>query len=311
VTTKPRILCVDDEPQVLESLRDSLRRRFQVVSTTNGFEALKLLATEDFPVVVSDMRMPLLDGARFVALAREHAPETVRVILSGQSTIQDAVTAVNDGQVFRYLIKPCPNDVMVATLEAGVRHHELMTAAATELSAAVDGAVRGLKRVLRQVEPSADERATRIRQHCADLAATIEDLKGAGDLALAAELSQVGVLALPDEVRRDLARGNPLRDAALTALERIPDEARIALDGIPRLEGARAILAHQTKPFEPTREGYAGTPQAARVLRIVLDYELAVGPNVPPAQALELVRRREKRHDPVLLDRFADLLGLT
>jgi CheY-like chemotaxis protein len=60
---KPRILCVDDEPNVLESLRDSLRRRFHVVATTNGFEALRMMVAEPFQVVLSDMRMPrTVDG---------------------------------------------------------------------------------------------------------------------------------------------------------------------------------------------------------------------------------------------------------
>jgi DNA-binding NtrC family response regulator len=92
---KPRVLCLDDEPHVLESLRDTLRRRFEVVITTNGFEALRLLTEQPCEVVVSDMRMPRLNGARFLTLAREHAPETVRVMLTGHSTLDDAAAAIN------------------------------------------------------------------------------------------------------------------------------------------------------------------------------------------------------------------------
>ena len=84
----------------------ALRRRFEVVTSTNGFEALKLMVAEPFPVVVTDMRMPLIDGARFLKLAREHAPDTVRILLTGQSTLTDAVSTVNDGQIFRFLLKP-------------------------------------------------------------------------------------------------------------------------------------------------------------------------------------------------------------
>src|SRR5688572_25668036 len=85
--SKPRVLCVDDEPNVLESLRDTLRKRFDVVVTTNGFEALRMLKEERFEVLVSDMRMPMINGARFLSLAREHAPDTVRLLLTGQSAL--------------------------------------------------------------------------------------------------------------------------------------------------------------------------------------------------------------------------------
>jgi CheY-like chemotaxis protein len=306
---KPQILCVDDEPQVLESLRDSLRRRFDVVATGNGFEALKLLATGDFPVVVSDMRMPLLDGARFMTLARDHAPDTVRVILSGQSTMDDALSAVNDGQVFRYLIKPCSTDTLIVTLETAVRHRELMRAAAAEVAGAVDGAISGLLRMLAQVEPGALTRADRVRQHASELAATVDGFKGGADVERAAELSQLGVLSLDEETRHDLERGSPLRGDASAAVEEVPNESAELLAGIPRLEGPRTLLAHQSRAFEPTREGYAGTPMGARILRIALDFELLQGRGVPSAAALEQMRRRERRYDAALLDRFGDLLG--
>jgi CheY-like chemotaxis protein len=124
--TKPRVICVDDEPQVLESLRDTLRRRFDVTVTTNGFEALRMLASEPFAVVLSDMRMPRLNGSRFLTLAREHAPDTVRLLLTGQSSVDDAVAAVNDGEIFRFLLKPCPPRALIEALDsAAQRHHEL------------------------------------------------------------------------------------------------------------------------------------------------------------------------------------------
>src|SRR5687768_872607 len=105
----PVVLCVDDEPQVLAGLSVSLRRRYEILTATSGAEALAVLARRpDVAVVVSDMRMPGMDGAAFLAKAKEIAPDAVRVLLTGYSEIDAAMNAVNQGQIFRFLTKPCP-----------------------------------------------------------------------------------------------------------------------------------------------------------------------------------------------------------
>src|ERR1700712_321671 len=135
---KPRVLCLDDEPLVLESLRDALRRKFEIVVSTNGFEALRLLASDPFAVVLTDMAMPMPDGARFLTLAREHAPDTVRVMLTGQSALHDAAAAINEGQIYRLLIKPCKTDDLVHALDAAVVEHEARIAQRDERDGLVE-----------------------------------------------------------------------------------------------------------------------------------------------------------------------------
>jgi DNA-binding NtrC family response regulator len=193
---KPRILCVDDEPHVLESLRDSLRRRFDVVATGNGFEALRMLANEEFPVVVSDMRMPRIDGARFLTLAREHAPDTVRLLLTGQSTLDDAVSAVNDGQIFRFLVKPCPTPDLIAAIDSAIRQHEIQIAERRVGEQLLEGAVRSMVMLAATVDPSAPRRADRIRDHAAEPAAQA-GITYAAEIGRACELIQLGAITLP------------------------------------------------------------------------------------------------------------------
>ncbi len=105
LAAKPRLLCVDDEPIVLESLRDVLRRSFDVRTATSGPEALALLRREPrgYAVVLSDMRMPGMPGSVFLREARRCAPTAVRMLLTGYADSAAAAAAVNDGQIFRYL----------------------------------------------------------------------------------------------------------------------------------------------------------------------------------------------------------------
>src|SRR5262245_17980905 len=108
MSDKPRILCVDDEPNVLEGLALHLRRKYEMSTAANGPDALALLEREGPPeVIISDMRMPGMDGATFLSKARQLYPDTVRMLLTGQSDMASAIKAVNDGQIFRFLTKPC------------------------------------------------------------------------------------------------------------------------------------------------------------------------------------------------------------
>jgi len=118
---KPRILLVDDDPRILSGLRRQLHRDFQVVTAESGAHALTALAAEkDFAVVVSDMRMPGMDGAALLARIRVESPNTTRILLTGQTELNAAVRAINDGQIFRFLSKPCPPDVLEKCLQEAV-----------------------------------------------------------------------------------------------------------------------------------------------------------------------------------------------
>jgi EAL domain-containing protein (putative c-di-GMP-specific phosphodiesterase class I)/PleD family two-component response regulator len=116
-----RILCVDDETRVLEGLAAILRKRFDVVTATSGEAALEQLSHgPDIDVIISDMRMPGMSGAEFLSRSRAVAPGAQRILLTGHADVASAIAAVNEGQVFRFLTKPCPPVVLVAAVQAGV-----------------------------------------------------------------------------------------------------------------------------------------------------------------------------------------------
>jgi DNA-binding response OmpR family regulator len=304
---KPRILCVDDEPHVLESLRDSLRRRFDVVATSNGFEALRMLVAEPFPVVISDMRMPRLDGARFLTLAREHVPDTVRLLLTGQSTLEDAVSAVNEGEIFRFLIKPCATPDLISAIDAAIRHHETTVRERHVGEQLLGGAVRAMSDMAAIVDPTAPVRAERVRKLAMELSSAV-GVTYADEVGRACELVQIGAISLPAETRAHLAGGRPATAQHGVELEGLAAAALPFIEHIPRLEIERTVLAHVARPFVPTRPGQAGTPVGARVLRIALDYDIRAMQAVPDHLRVEKLRARAGTYDPAVVDTFAEVL---
>ncbi|HEX4309263.1 MAG TPA: response regulator [Acidobacteriaceae bacterium] len=121
---KHKILCVDDEASALEGYQRILHRLFEVSTAISGAQGLAILERRGpYAVVISDMRMPGMNGAEFLSRVREKAPETVRMLLTGYSDMNAAVEAVNRGRIFQFLTKPCERDVLVAAIASGVEQY--------------------------------------------------------------------------------------------------------------------------------------------------------------------------------------------
>lgn len=117
-----RVLFVDDDPLLLASLRRQFRRRLELDTAESGEEGLRAIRERGpFAVVVTDYTMPEMNGVEFLRRVREIAPETVRVLLTGSADLNAAVRAVNEGNIFRFLLKPCPPESLEEALEEGLR----------------------------------------------------------------------------------------------------------------------------------------------------------------------------------------------
>lgn len=116
MTAPVRILFVDDEERILRSLAMQFRRHYEVLTESDPQRALQRLREESVHVLVSDQRMPQMTGAQLLAEAREIAPNTLRILLTGYSDLDAAVDALNNGGIFRYLTKPWDQQEMAFTL---------------------------------------------------------------------------------------------------------------------------------------------------------------------------------------------------
>ena len=120
------ILLVDDEPNVTEAMKRSLRREpFEFLTATSGKAALDILATRPVDVIVSDEQMPGMPGSELLTLVRRNYPRTIRMILSGQASLEAAVRAINEGEVHRFFIKPCNPVDLILSIRQALTHHRL------------------------------------------------------------------------------------------------------------------------------------------------------------------------------------------
>jgi CheY-like chemotaxis protein len=302
----PRLLIVDDDPAVLEALALNLRRSFDVVTATSGADGLEYLQAEsDFAVVVSDMRMPKMDGATFLAQAREVAPDAVRVLLTGQADLDAAIKAVNQGQIFRFLTKPCPRDTLRGAIESAVHHHRLQTGERVLLEQTLRGSIKMLIDVLAITSPAAFGRANQIKTRVLQLARLLGILDS-WQLEIAALASQLGHIVLPHELCEKIEARLPLTDDEQRMVARAPAMTEQLLANIPRLEGVRAMLAMHIQP--PRRKLSADQATqlielGAHLLRVSIDIEALESARTDHASSpVGVLLSRADMYDPEVLE---------
>jgi response regulator RpfG family c-di-GMP phosphodiesterase len=302
---KPKILCVDDEPNVLEGLQLNLRRRFDVVTATSGALGLEeLKRSPHISVVVSDMRMPVMDGAKFLAAARLLAPDATRMLLTGQADLTSTIAAVNEGQIFRFLSKPCAPPMLLAAVEAAAEQHRLVTAERVLLEQTLAGSIKALTDVLALVDPVSSGRAARVKRQVSLIADKLA-LKEKWQVEVAALLSQLGCIVLPTPTAEKVARGDQLTDPEKKMVERVPGVTEQLLGHIPRLEGVRAILSGATR----APGGSGPFDLAAQILRVALDFDSVESQGSSASLAAETLRSRAERYDKSVLEALVALHG--
>lgn len=303
ITQLPRVLLVDDEPNVIEGLTRRLRRDFQLFSAGDGAQALRLLEQEgEMDVIISDMRMPNMNGAQLLAEVRRYYPDMVRILLTGQSDLESAISAVNEGQIFRFLSKPCPADIVKSVLQAAMRQRELVTAERVLLEKTLRGALHALSEVLALAMPEAFGKATRIRTHAAALAKAV-GLEDAWRIEAAASLSQVGAITLSHTVASKLYHGERLTAEEQAAVARLPTFAIELLSTIPRLEPVCDLIA-MCFGADPTK---VPPSTEAQVLKLCADFD-TLSTTLGSTAAVASLRADSRGYDPQVLNAFFEIV---
>jgi len=302
-----RILCVDDDPNILQSYQRALRKRFRIEPALGGEEALEAIV-EDGPyaVVVSDMRMPGMDGVELLKRIKELAPDTVRMMLTGNADQQTALEAVNQGHIFRFMTKPCAPDDFAQALEAGIEQHRLVMAERELLSKTLSGSVKILTDVLALVNPTAFSRASRVRRLAGRVASAL-NVEPMWQLEIAAMLSQIGCLTLSEKTLQKAYQGEQLSRTEWEAFETYPQVGRDLIAHIPRLENVAKFISYEEQRFDgsgfpPDGTLGANLPRESRVLKVALDFDALVNSGRTEEIALAEMNDRIGWYDPEVLE---------
>lgn len=286
------VLCVDDEPLLLEGLERTLGQSFRVVTETAPLAALERLAQRerDYVAIISDMRMPLMDGAQFLARAAELAPDATRVLLTGHAELNAALAAVNTGRIFRFLCKPCPPAELLGAVEAAAEQHRLRHLEKELLEQTLTGAVRLLSEVLMLVSPRLFTRLQRTQAYVVFMAQRLgrEDV---WRFELAACLSMIGCVSLPEDTVIRALSGGPLDEQEQRSFAEHPLTAHRLLQRIPRFQDIAEMVRLQAEPAPPSdTPPSADVELGARLLHVARRVERLVSEGATEADACARLR---------------------
>jgi len=270
----PRVLFVDDDKLLLSSMTRAFRGRYEMVTAASGPEALEVTRQNSpFAVVVADMGMPGMSGTEFLQAFADVSADTVRVMLTGQADLATAVEAVNLGQVFRFLTKPCETRSLEAVIDAGISQYRLATSDRILMEKTLAGSVETLVALLSESDPRTYRFAETVREYAMKLGAAME-LPTPWDLGLAALLAQIGKLSIPMEVHNKAARGERLTLQESELYLKVPEYSARMVAHIPRLGSVARIIQYATKDFDGGGYPYDGVrgadlPLESRILKVV------------------------------------------
>lgn len=235
-----KILMVDDDPNVLCAYRRTLGRHFAVTCAEGGPAAIAAMESDGpFAVIVTDMRMPGMNGLEFIHASREKSKETVYLMLTGNGDQQTAVDAINTGHIFRFLTKPCSQPMLESSLRAAIRQHEMLTAERVLLRDTLTGSIRLMVDALGLAEPHLGAAQNAVKQLVYELCSHFR-IPYDWQFMVAGSVCLIGLVGIHRNRSHAVPSERALQGAAALGSRLVAN--------IPRMSGVSAILARQREP---------------------------------------------------------------
>ena len=309
---KTRILFVDDEPNILQSMKRQLRKYYDVNVEKSGKDAIALFKKQGpFPIIISDLQMPEMDGIDFLKNIRTLDSDCVRILLTGNADLNAAISSVNEGNVFRFLKKPCLMTDLLASLKAAEEQARLITAERVLLQQTLQGSIKALTEVLSLANPTLFAKASRLKSYVEELLPYLK-IKETWHIAIAAMLSQLGYVTLSDQTIAKINKNEKLTTSEQHVVDDLPTVSANLLDSIPRLDSVVEIIRYQNHRYDGAdshNKNKIGEdiPIGARILNILLDFDKLDTQGHPVAKICEILNERKGLYDKVILNQFINI----
>lgn len=301
-----KVLLVDDDSSVILALERKLFNRCAVINADNGAAGLKLLQSKGpFAAIISDYRMPQMDGLRFLEEAASLAPETVRIMLTGYADLDIALQAINRGSIFRFLTKPCSDRDMLKAVDDALEQYRLITAERELIQNTLTGSIRLLTDLFSAVQPDSFARAGNVSRLAKRVAERV-GIRKTWEIEVAALLSQIGTITLPAELIDKKFSDEGLTEQEDALFKSHSQIGSKFIANIPRLEEIARALLFQFRGFDgsgPPDEVLQGEkiPLLARILKLVLDYDYYYETECIAMRSLKKLKQAKHLYDPRLL----------
>ncbi len=309
-----KILFVDDEKNILSYFRRRFHKKFKVIICEDPIRSLDIIRkNKDIAVVVSDMKMPKMDGINLLKEISKFSPKTVRVLLTGYADLETAILAVNKGNVFRFLTKPCEDTLLEQVLDQCVKQYKLIIAERELLHGTLKGSINLLSDVLSLTNPEAFGRGARVKRMVRWFSIYFK-VKDIWKYELAAMLSQIGCVILSSETLTKVYKGKKLTDEERQLYEMHPGVGQSLLKNIPRLGEVAQMILYQEKHYDGggiPQDGLKGEeiPLGGRFLKVALDFDLLQNRGLSKAEVYKTMVSQKGVYDPNVLKALEEFLG--
>jgi CheY-like chemotaxis protein len=310
---KINILCVDDDPNILHGYKRSFRKQYDMHIAIGPEAGLQAVKNEGpFAVIVSDYAMPGMNGVEFLTQVKKIDPNSVRMMLTGFANMDNAIQAINEGNIFRFLTKPCEPEALARSLDDGIAQYRLVMAEKELLEETLFGSVRVMSQILSLVNPIAFSSTSRIKFYMKHLASEL-DLPGKWRFELAAMLCELGCITLPSETLLKISASQDLTQNEQDIYDAHPGVAADLLKNIPRMAMISKMVQYQRiKCSEHQNPNDRTLPQdtallGGYMLHTALDFDHLSGQNMSISKIIEAMRSRKGIYHPAILDAMASV----
>lgn len=309
-----KILLVDDESNILSSLSRQLKPAYEISTAESGQEGLEKIKQEgEFALVISDYKMPEMNGLEFLTKVKDVFPDTVRVMLTGQADFEAVINVINEGNIFRFLTKPCPPELLKKNVVDALNQFQLIKSEKELLSKTLSGSIQVMTDILVLAKPQAFNRGLRVRDIVKKIL-NVLNLENAWQIEIAAMLSQIGCVTIPDEILYKIYRNLPVSPEDKLIYQLHTKTSSEIIGKIPRFEEVAKIILNQEKYYNGSgfpNDGKKGDkiPLGARILRLAIDYDSSFQIDNSSTNALEKIKSRTGWYDDKLVSLLEQVIS--
>jgi response regulator RpfG family c-di-GMP phosphodiesterase len=300
-----KILMIDDDKDILASYQVNLRKDFIVRIASNANQAMEILKAEnDIGVIVTDYKMPDINGVNLLKMIRQIYPDPIRIMITGFADMQIAVNAVNEGSIFRFLTKPMPTPELKQIIHDALIQYNLKKNEKELLNNTLKGTLKLLIDLISLSIPQSLNIGSQARAVARKIGVKTGDIE-LWELEVASLLSNIGLLLLPNDIIQKKAEGKDLSSSEAAVFHSHPELGANLLKNIPRFEKISDAILHMNNNYSSKNDvniANESIPIYSRILKISNDYIQYIQLNKTPLEAYEKMLEIYYQYDPKLLE---------